>query len=479
MSNSTYTHPDVLTRGVQEGWAEEETDPTRIDWAARQAKAAIPFHVVDDRPVKPGKSTGIKHGRGELGHWGEKQNGDAIVFVHWGGSRWVLLIDRDDDKGWGFPGGGLDEDEPPLAGVVRELAEETGLVVPDAVWRMLAARVVPDPRGTDEAWMATWPAVADLGDVAELPAVAGASDARRAEWVRADTYAALVTHLADTYEGRVFAAHQAMLAELLAVPALTERCTAAALLEAAARLDALLALVPAGQWSLHEDLIVTGGTAQSAILTDARDGMDALVLSGDWHGEALAAIRLLTGGRPSKPERGKAQVRTSAGFWTVQPSVRRRWAPGPADTAQCSHSVRCADCRCPFPAYLVCPPDRAAQRDRTTRRGAQARGRPRRRRALGRGGLTCITTPAPAVPPTGPSAAARWPPWTWPSPRSSTAPARRCWSCPPTTGPARSPAPCWCGSTPWWRLRPTCSAASPAASWPTRRLSRSPAGPSR
>ncbi|WP_086566414.1 NUDIX domain-containing protein [Streptosporangium minutum] len=334
-----YTHPEVLGKGVEQGWADPITDPAEIDWAPVQAAAAIWFEVVDGRPVNPCAPTGIERGRGELGHWGERQAADAIVTATTKAGRWVLMVERDDDHGWAIPGGCLDPGEDALTAAIRELAEETGLILDGVSWQVLPVRYVPDPRATDEAWMVTWPAVADLGDVAELPAVAGADDARRAEWVRADTYAALVTHLADTYEGRVFAAHQAMLAELLAVPARTERRTAAgrlrcehafpvqppyalwapgpctgcgtrweerqpvpeqlveplaALLDAAARLDALLALVPAGQWSLHEDLIVTGGTAQSAILTDARDDMDALVLSGDWHGEALAAIRLLT-----------------------------------------------------------------------------------------------------------------------------------------------------------------------------------------
>lgn len=331
----TYTHPEVLGKGVEQGWADPITDPAEIDWAPVQAAAAIWFEVRGGRPVNPCAPTGIERGRGELGHWGERQAADAIVTATTKAGRWVLMVERDDDHGWAIPGGCLDPGEDALTAAIRELAEETGLILEDVSWQVLPVRYVPDPRATDEAWMVTWPAVTDLGDVAELPAVAGADDARRAAWVRADTYTALVTYLADTYEGRVFAAHQAMLAELLAVPALTELHTAAgrlrcehvfpvqppyalwapgpctgcgtrweerqpvpeplaALLDAAARLDELLALVPAGQWSLHEDLIVTGGTAQSAILTDARDGMDALVLSGDWHGEALAAIRLLT-----------------------------------------------------------------------------------------------------------------------------------------------------------------------------------------
>lgn len=211
----TYTHPDVFTRGVAEGWAEAETDPTRIDWPARQRAAAIPFEVVDGRPISPGAPTGIRYGRGELGHWGEKQAADAIVTARVGGSRWILMVERDDDHGWAIPGGCLDPGEEPLAAAIRELAEETGLIVEGADWKVLPARVVPDPRATDEAWMVTWPAVADLGEVAALPAVAGADDARRAEWVWADDYADLVAGLAQMYGGRVFAAHRDMLAELL------------------------------------------------------------------------------------------------------------------------------------------------------------------------------------------------------------------------------------------------------------------------
>src|ERR1039458_2597656 len=37
----TYTHPDVFTLGVREGWAEAETAPAPIGWPARQAAAAI------------------------------------------------------------------------------------------------------------------------------------------------------------------------------------------------------------------------------------------------------------------------------------------------------------------------------------------------------------------------------------------------------------------------------------------------------
>ena len=73
MGGRTYTHPDVLGVGVRDGWADPETDPARIDWEQRQKTAAIPFTVVNDRPVNPCEKTGIAHGRNELGHWGGVQ----------------------------------------------------------------------------------------------------------------------------------------------------------------------------------------------------------------------------------------------------------------------------------------------------------------------------------------------------------------------------------------------------------------------
>lgn len=216
MSVVEYTHPDVLGRGVAEGWADPETDPTRIDWAPLQAAAAIPFPVVDGRPINPCEKTRIRHGRGEHGHWGEKQAADAIVTAHNKVGRWLLMVERNDGHGWAVPGGCLDpEDDSALSAAIRELEEETRLVVKGVTWRQLPVRYVPDPRSTDEAWMVTWPALADLGEVAKLPTVRGADDARRAAWVRADSYPALVAYLDETYDGRVFAAHREMLAELL------------------------------------------------------------------------------------------------------------------------------------------------------------------------------------------------------------------------------------------------------------------------
>jgi ADP-ribose pyrophosphatase YjhB (NUDIX family) len=217
----TYTHPDVLADGVTAGWADPETDPARIDWPARQA--AIPFEIRDGRPVNPHAPTGVRYGRNEFGHWGEGLAADAIVTATTdGGQRWLLMVERGDGHGWALPGGMVEPGEDRVDAAVRELIEETGLGLPAGAERyVMLPRYVPDPRASDEAWIVTTAVCADLGRYprpAALPAVAGADDARRAAWVRADTYSAVTAELAVRFAGTVFTAHEALLAEVLDGP---------------------------------------------------------------------------------------------------------------------------------------------------------------------------------------------------------------------------------------------------------------------
>ncbi|MFC3381562.1 NUDIX domain-containing protein [Couchioplanes azureus] len=214
----TYTHPDVFTIGVRDGWADPETDPTRIDWTARQATAAIPFEVIDGRPVNPCEDTGIRYGRNELGHWGEALAADAMVTATDSvGGRWLLMVERADGRGWALPGGFVDPGEAPVDAAVRELAEETGLQVPAERWHTEAPRYVPDPRASDEAWMVTVLSRTDLGAYptpADFPAVHGADDAARAAWLPAHDYRTL-THCLTSLGAEVFPAHREMLADAL------------------------------------------------------------------------------------------------------------------------------------------------------------------------------------------------------------------------------------------------------------------------
>ncbi|MGW4961793.1 NUDIX domain-containing protein [Nonomuraea sp. NPDC004186] len=214
----TYTHPDVFTKGVREGWADPRTNPSEIDWTTTQAQAAIPFEVINGRPVNPCESTGIRYGRNELGHWGEQLAADAVVMATDSqGHRWLVMVERSDGHGWALPGGYVELGEASASAAVRELLEETGLVLDDVDWQAMPARYVPDPRASDEAWMVTVPAIARLSvaDPTDLPRVVGADDARRAAWISADTYTELTDDLDGCYGGTVFAAHTALLIELL------------------------------------------------------------------------------------------------------------------------------------------------------------------------------------------------------------------------------------------------------------------------
>lgn len=217
----TYTDPSVLD-GIAAGasWADPEMDPTRIDWATRQARAVIPFGVVDGRPVAPTAPTSVRYGRNLLGHWGEQQCADAIVTATTlRNVTWIVMVERADGHGWALPGGYVDPGETALDAAVRELAEETGLIVDPQreSHEVLPARCVPDPRASDEAWMVTTPVCVDAGTYTDeqLPHVTGLDDARRAIWAPARSCASLTSYLRTTHGGEVFAAHRALIADVL------------------------------------------------------------------------------------------------------------------------------------------------------------------------------------------------------------------------------------------------------------------------
>jgi ADP-ribose pyrophosphatase YjhB (NUDIX family) len=142
---------------------------------------------------------------------------DALVTCRWHGTRYLLLVERGDGRGWAVPGGAIEwaADGTPAHAAVRELAEETGLEVDEPEAVPGAPRHVPDPRASDEAWAVTVPCAIDLEDVAGLPAVTGGDDARRATWVEAYDYDGLAESLRFWHSGTVFAAHQPMLRAFL------------------------------------------------------------------------------------------------------------------------------------------------------------------------------------------------------------------------------------------------------------------------
>jgi ADP-ribose pyrophosphatase YjhB (NUDIX family) len=185
----------------------DETDPRAIDWAERQARALVPFAVIDGLPSHPTiVPAELPAGRGDLWHWGEAVAADAVVLATpAGGTRHILLVERGDGHGWAFPGGMLDPGETPLAAAVRELAEETGLTVAPNKFRQLGDRVVRDPRAGRNAWVVSDAHFATLRPDT-LPTVQGLDDARAAAWFPASYQA---VHAATG--GHVFAAHDELL----------------------------------------------------------------------------------------------------------------------------------------------------------------------------------------------------------------------------------------------------------------------------
>src|SRR5688572_27620897 len=116
---------------------------------------------------------------------------NALVFAWIDQRRYVALVERSraDSPGWAVPGGKVEPDEVgrPLVTARREMAEETGLLLPfgDFTWEIGTDRLVPDPRpGTWITKVCTY----DLGQVDELPELRGETADRRADWFRANTY---------------------------------------------------------------------------------------------------------------------------------------------------------------------------------------------------------------------------------------------------------------------------------------------------
>lgn len=156
-------------------------------------------------PVRPGDDW----------EWGPNYTVDAMVLAHAYGRRWLLMVRRCDSRTWALPGGWIDQGESAVHAALRELAEETGLVLPGTVVPApQQPRLVPDPRCTAWVWIVTTPVLLDLGEVETLPEVKGGDDAKDAAWMPATTFAELAGDLSNAGEA-LYEAHVDMLRDLL------------------------------------------------------------------------------------------------------------------------------------------------------------------------------------------------------------------------------------------------------------------------
>lgn len=164
--------------------------PEHAPDAAAQDKLVAAGFKLDaiGRPLHPwfremvtDPSIGIAMGKGSYWHWGPNHTADNIVLCQ----DHVLLVKRRDNGMWALPGGHVDTDEPDTLAAVRELAEETGLLLPENIKGEVTYRgLVVDPRVTAHAWPETTAVRYRLDQ--ELPEVAGQDDAEEAAWFPLD-----------------------------------------------------------------------------------------------------------------------------------------------------------------------------------------------------------------------------------------------------------------------------------------------------
>ena len=112
---------------------------------------------------------------------------DALVFTK-GTDGWQLLLVRrknEPNKGmWAFPGGFVEDDEELEAAAIRELHEETGLLLSSMTQLHTFGKVGRDPRGRTVS-------VVYYAFTNEAHKVEGADDAAEAAWINIKDITAL------------------------------------------------------------------------------------------------------------------------------------------------------------------------------------------------------------------------------------------------------------------------------------------------
>lgn len=149
-----YTSPNVLTLGVQQGWA-DPIDPRAVDFSERPTIFGVHFMDPDGYAMNPYGTRGMYRGQGELGKHGPNKAEECLVVARDGdGRRKILLSKRTDkDELWSLPGG---MDKPGKGSTAkRELHEETGIMAVDTPDEELYEWYANDWRNTWNSWIET------------------------------------------------------------------------------------------------------------------------------------------------------------------------------------------------------------------------------------------------------------------------------------------------------------------------------------
>ncbi|HAR64152.1 MAG: NUDIX hydrolase [Candidatus Margulisiibacteriota bacterium] len=160
---SYYVDQNVLTKGVERGWADPE-DPRHVNYSNRKTytgNGTLAFK--DGVPQNPYLSANqAPEGRGLLGKWGVNAAADFLItFTDNEGKLRILMIRRADTRQFALPGGMVDPGEKFSQTALRELEEETGIPTGqlreelDNSGEAIYQGYVDDPRNTRNAWMET------------------------------------------------------------------------------------------------------------------------------------------------------------------------------------------------------------------------------------------------------------------------------------------------------------------------------------
>lgn len=116
---------------------------------------------------------GVVINKGAMWVWGPDRTTDAVIQK----SGHTLLVQRADTGQWSIPGGFVDGNETSKEGMLREVCEETGLVVPeDARITQTYQGPVADIRLTAHAWPLDTSFLVELPEDGPLPEVTCADD---------------------------------------------------------------------------------------------------------------------------------------------------------------------------------------------------------------------------------------------------------------------------------------------------------------
>ncbi len=144
-------------------------------------------------------SLGVVTGKGAYWSWGPNRTVDPIVIKN----GHVLLVKRKDTGNWALPGGFIDKGEASSAAAVREVLEETGIILLTAgEAQQVYEGPVADIRATANAWPETSALLFHLDDESPLPEPKGADDAADAAWIPLEV---------AQFEDKLFGSHRYLL----------------------------------------------------------------------------------------------------------------------------------------------------------------------------------------------------------------------------------------------------------------------------